>query len=84
MKAFVTGGTGFLGQRVVEKLLDRGYQVTALVRSGDDAQRLKASYYQLRGTQFAGKMIVLGALSLYLDFINLFMMLLQLLGARRD
>ena len=31
----------------------------------------------------AGKKAVMGALSLYLDFINLFLMLLQLLGDRR-
>jgi len=31
----------------------------------------------------AGRKAVMGALSLYLDFINLFMMLLQLFGNRR-
>jgi FtsH-binding integral membrane protein len=34
--------------------------------------------------QAAAKTAVMGALRLYLDFINLFMMLLQLLGTRRD
>jgi uncharacterized protein len=48
-----------------------------------DTQRLKASYYQLRGTQLAGKMIVLGALSLYLDFINMFLFLLRFMGVAR-
>lgn len=37
MKAFVTGGSGFIGRRVVEKLVQRGYQVTALVRSQRNA-----------------------------------------------
>jgi FtsH-binding integral membrane protein len=32
----------------------------------------------------AAKKAVLGALALYLDFINLFVMLLQLLGQRRQ
>jgi FtsH-binding integral membrane protein len=32
----------------------------------------------------AGKKAVMGALSLYLDFINLFTMLLQLFGHRRE
>ena len=47
-----------------------------------DTQRLKEEYAYLRGTEFAGKAIVMGALSLYLDFINLFMFLLQFLGNR--
>lgn len=36
MKAFITGGTGFIGGRVVKKLLERGYQVSALARSPKD------------------------------------------------
>jgi dihydroflavonol-4-reductase len=41
MKAFVTGG-GFIGRNIIVKLLDRGYQVTALVRSPDSAADLTA------------------------------------------
>ena len=33
MKCMVTGATGFLGTRLVEELLARGFQVNALVRS---------------------------------------------------
>jgi uncharacterized protein len=47
-----------------------------------DTQRLKQQYYQLRGSDFMGKAIVLGALSLYLDFINMFQFLLALTGSR--
>ena len=47
-----------------------------------DTQRLKREYAYLRGTEFAGKAVVLGALSLYLDFINMFVMLLSLFGNR--
>ncbi len=49
-----------------------------------DTQRLKASYAQLRGTEFAGKMVVMGALSLYLDFINMFLFLLRFMGNSRS
>jgi hypothetical protein len=47
-----------------------------------DTQRLKQEYYQLAGTDFAGKAVVLGALTLYLDFINMFQFLLSFLGNR--
>jgi hypothetical protein len=49
-----------------------------------DTQRIKAIYLESDTAETAGRKAVLGALSLYLDFINLFMMLLQLFGSRRD
>jgi FtsH-binding integral membrane protein len=36
------------------------------------------------GPEWAGKSAVMGALTLYLDFINLFMLLLQFMGVRRS
>lgn len=42
MKAFVTGGTGFIGRHVIRKLLARGYEVVALVRSREAAAALQA------------------------------------------
>lgn len=48
-----------------------------------DTQRLKQEYAYVAGTEFAGKAVVLGALSLYLDFINMFQFLLQFMGDRR-
>ena len=47
-----------------------------------DTQRLKAEYAYTRGTPYAKKSIILGALSLYLDFINMFLFLLRFLGSR--
>jgi len=41
MKAFVTGGTGFIGSRVVRRLRDRGDEVVALVRSPGKASDLR-------------------------------------------
>jgi FtsH-binding integral membrane protein len=49
-----------------------------------DTQRLKMTYYELGGDQAAmGVATNYGALSLYLDFLNLFMFLLRLFGDRR-
>ena len=47
-----------------------------------DTQRLKEQYAYVRGTEFAGKAVVLGALTLYLDFINMFQFLLSFMGQR--
>src|SRR3954468_6940603 len=47
-----------------------------------DTQRLKEEYNEGYGSESLGKMALMGALSLYLDFINLFTMLLQLFGQR--
>ena len=49
-----------------------------------DTQRIKEMYLESDTAEIAGKKAVLGALALYLDFINLFMMLLQLFGQRRE
>lgn len=48
-----------------------------------DTQRLRETYYQVQGTEMVQKVIVMGALSLYLDFINMFQFLLAFLGDRR-
>lgn len=52
-----------------------------------DTQRIRGAYYaaaQQLGMQDAGKRSVYDALSLYLNFINLFLLLLQLTGNRRQ
>ena len=47
-----------------------------------DTQRIKQTYYQLSGDTLA-KASIMGALQLYMSFINLFMMMLRLFGDRR-
>lgn len=49
-----------------------------------DTQRIKELYTQLDGSEIAGKKALMGALSLYLNFINMFVMLMQLFGTQRD
>jgi uncharacterized protein len=59
-----------------------------------DTQRLKSEYLQVQRLKVTnpgmaaayplGKMVIMGALSLYLDFINMFMFLLRFMGAQRD
>ncbi len=49
-----------------------------------DAQRLKDAYYQLASMDEArSKVAIMGALSLYCNFINIFISLLHLMGERR-
>jgi FtsH-binding integral membrane protein len=49
-----------------------------------DTQRIKEMYLASDSEEIAGKKAVMGALALYLDFINLFLLLLQLFGQRRQ
>jgi len=49
-----------------------------------DTQRLKELYSESYDQASMGKLAISGALTLYLDFINLFIMLLQLFGDRRQ
>jgi len=48
-----------------------------------DTQRIKEMYSAQDDGTVTGRKAVMGALSLYLDFINLFLMLLRLMGDRR-
>ena len=48
-----------------------------------DTQKIKNMYYEGDGDSVRGKKALMGALRLYLDFINLFILLLQLFGQRR-
>ena len=47
-----------------------------------DTQKIKSIYFQVQGSDMLGKHAILGALTLYLDFINMFQFLLSLLGNR--
>jgi len=47
-----------------------------------DTQRIKEVYWEGHNGETLQKLVVMGALSLYMDFINIFLNLLQLLGDR--
>jgi FtsH-binding integral membrane protein len=48
-----------------------------------DTQRIREMYLEADGAEVATKKAIMGALTLYLDFINLMIMLLRLFGERR-
>ena len=47
-----------------------------------DTQQIKEMYYEGDSAEVGGRKAIMGALRLYLDFINLFMFLLQFMGNR--
>ena len=49
-----------------------------------DTQRLKSDYLAFDGSQRTDKLAVMGALSLYLNLVNLFQLLLSLFGQREE
>lgn len=49
-----------------------------------DTQKLKEMYFEGDDALVAGRKAIMGALTLYLDFINLFMFMLQFLGNRNE
>jgi FtsH-binding integral membrane protein len=48
-----------------------------------DTQKIKSMYSYVQGTDMMGKTAIMGALTLYLDFINMFTFLLSFMGDRR-
>ncbi len=47
-----------------------------------DTQKIKSMYQYVAGTDMLGKSAIMGALTLYLDFINMFQFLLSFMGSR--
>ncbi len=47
-----------------------------------DTQKIKEMYFEADGAEVAGRKAIMGALTLYLDFVNLFLFLLRFLGNR--
>jgi uncharacterized protein len=47
-----------------------------------DTQKIKSMYAHVAGTDMMGKTAIMGALNLYLDFVNMFQFLLSFMGSR--
>ncbi|OQW45061.1 MAG: hypothetical protein A4S16_02710 [Proteobacteria bacterium SG_bin6] len=47
-----------------------------------DTQRIKALYAEVAGSEYEGRAVIMSALNLYLDFINMFLYILRLFGSR--
>ena len=88
----IMGVVGLLVAMLINLFLQSG--TMALVISGIgvllfagltvyDTQRIKSMYDYVAGTDMMGKVVIMGALSLYLDFINMFQFLLSFMGDRR-
>jgi uncharacterized protein YbjT (DUF2867 family) len=53
-RAFITGGTGYMGQRLISRLLERGHEVRALVRPGSE-KKLPAGCTPVHGDALDGE-----------------------------
>jgi uncharacterized protein len=74
----------FIGSNVLQLAISIIGVLVFVGLTAYDTQRIKQIYLASDSPEIAGKKAVIGALALYLDFINLFMMLLQLFGQRRE
>jgi FtsH-binding integral membrane protein len=70
----------FIGSNVAQMVISALAIVIFLGLTAYDTQKIR----ELVSVEHSGNTEVVGALTLYLDFINLFLNLLQLLGGRRE
>ena len=88
----IMGVVGLLVAMVINMFLQSSAMMMAISAIGVllfagltvyDTQKIKSMYFQVAGSDMMGKVVIMGALNLYLDFINMFMFLLQFMGDRR-
>ena len=73
----------FIGSTMIQFVVSILGMLIFVGLTAHDTQKIKQMYNSLDGSEIAGKKAIMGALSLYLDFINLFLLLLRLFGNRR-
>jgi FtsH-binding integral membrane protein len=88
----IMGVVGILVAMVVNMFLQSSAMALAISAIGVllfagltayDTQRIKSMYFHVQGSEMMGKTVIMGALTLYLDFINMFQFLLAFMGDRR-
>ena len=73
----------FLQSSMMQFVISAGGVLIFAGLTAYDTQSIKDMYYEVEGNEtMAGRAAIMGALRLYLDFINLFMFLLHFLGNR--
>ena len=74
----------FLASSIVQLAISVVGVIVFVGLTAYDTQRIKEIYLNSDSPAIAGKKAVMGALALYLDFLNLFILLMQLTGNRRN
>jgi len=74
----------FLASSIVQLAISVVGVIVFVGLTAYDTQRIKEIYLNSDTPAIAGKNAIMGALALYLDFLNLFILLMQLTGNRRD
>lgn len=72
----------FLGSGMMQFVISAAGVLIFAGLTAYDTQKIKEMYYEGDGEVVAGRKAIMGALRLYLDFINLFLFLLQFMGNR--
>ncbi|TNE61685.1 MAG: Bax inhibitor-1/YccA family protein [Alphaproteobacteria bacterium] len=72
----------FLGSGMLSFITSVGGVLIFAGLTAYDTQQIKESYYYMGGGEMAEKGAIMGAVRLYLDFVNLFMYLLRFMGNR--
>ncbi len=74
----------FVESTMIEKIVNYVGVLVFVGLTAYDTQKIKNIYAGEAGTDEFKKLSIMGALTLYLDFINLFLFLLRIFGGRRD
>jgi FtsH-binding integral membrane protein len=74
----------FLGSSTLQLIVSVAGVIVFTGLTAWDTQRAKSDYIAFAGTEHAEKLGIMGALSLYLNLVNLFQLLLTFFGQREE